>query len=60
MHYMIAIKVKILILNRLNHLNQLFSKLGGRIIGIIERILTYRLFSPDFRVRTYIGNKIRW
>jgi hypothetical protein len=43
MHYMIAIKVKMLILNRLNYLHELFSKLGGRIIGIIERIGCFRL-----------------
>jgi hypothetical protein len=35
---MVAINVKMLVLNRLDHLNQLFSRLAGRIVGIIGRI----------------------
>jgi hypothetical protein len=35
---MIHINVKMLVLNRLDHLHQLFSGLGGRIIGIIEQL----------------------
>jgi hypothetical protein len=57
---MVAIIIKMLVLNRLGHLDQLFSRLAGRIIGIIGRILTYWLISPDFWVRTYIGSIIIW
>jgi hypothetical protein len=35
---MIHINVKMLVLNSLDHLHQLFNGLGGRIIDIIERI----------------------
>jgi hypothetical protein len=36
---MVAINVKMLVLNRLDqHLDQLFSRLAGRIIGIIGHI----------------------
>jgi hypothetical protein len=43
MHYMIDINIKMLILNRLDYLHQLFSWLRDDIIGIIERIGCFRL-----------------
>ena len=40
---MIHINVKMFLLDRLDHLHQLFSGLKGDIIGIIERIGCFRL-----------------
>jgi hypothetical protein len=40
---MIQINVKMIIFDSLDHLHQLFSGLGGRNVGIIERIGCFRL-----------------
>jgi hypothetical protein len=40
---MIAINIKMVILNRLDYLHQLFSWLRGDIIGIFEGIGCFRL-----------------